>query len=242
MASSATDFQSKEREIRQQLIETGDVDVMVSVGNNFFYTKRLPCTLWFYDRGKPAGRQDTVFFLDARDYYTVVDRTLNEWSEWQLKNLTAIVWLYWGEVEKYHALIDEYREELRARAKDMEEGETVATLLQEDFAGTEKALAAYNEKRRDISKEEIQKAKRKKKKELQTKWAEELAQGEELATIAREAAWLVEHFGEGAYRDIPGLCKAASRAEIAEKNYSLPPAPTWASRPWRTTAWTLQSA
>ncbi len=99
MASSATDSSGKDRDIRQKLVETGHVDVMVSVGNNFFYTKSLPCSLWFFDKGKSAELQDKVLFLDARNYYTVVDRTLNEWSEWQLKNLNAIVWLYRGERE-----------------------------------------------------------------------------------------------------------------------------------------------
>lgn len=45
MASSATDSQGKDKDIRQQLVETGHVDVMISVGNNFLYTKSLPCSL-----------------------------------------------------------------------------------------------------------------------------------------------------------------------------------------------------
>lgn len=36
MASSSTDSQGKDKDIRQQLVQTGHVDVMVSVGNNFF--------------------------------------------------------------------------------------------------------------------------------------------------------------------------------------------------------------
>ena len=51
-------------------------------------------------KGKQEALRDKVLFIDARNYYTVVDRTLNEWSEWQLKNLNAIVWLYRGEVDK----------------------------------------------------------------------------------------------------------------------------------------------
>ena len=43
------------------------------------------------------------------------------------------------------------------------------------------------------------------------------------AEIVAAARWLYEKFGEGEYRDIPGLCKVASRTEIAEKNYSLTP-------------------
>ena len=108
MAASATDSSNKDRLIRQQLVRTGHVDVMLSVGNNFFYTKSLPCTLWFFDKGKPETRLDQVLFIDSRNYYTAVDKTLNEWSEWQMKNLNAVVWLYRGETEKYTALLDTY--------------------------------------------------------------------------------------------------------------------------------------
>ena len=108
MASSATDSQGKDKDIREKLIGTGDVDVMISVGNNFFYTKSLPCTLWFFDKAKREENRDKVLFIDARNYYTAVDRTLNEWSEWQMKNLNAIVWLYRGETEKYSELVKEY--------------------------------------------------------------------------------------------------------------------------------------
>ena len=109
MASSATDSQGSDKDIREKLVKTGHVDVMISVGNNFFYTKSLPCSLWFFDKGKKEELKNKVLFIDARNYYTEVDRTLNEWSEWQLKNLNAIVWLYRGENEKYTALLYEYR-------------------------------------------------------------------------------------------------------------------------------------
>lgn len=108
MASSATDSQGKDKDIREKLIKTGDVDVMLSVGNNFFYTKSLPCTLWFFDKAKRPENKDKVLFIDARNYYTAVDRTLNEWSEWQMKNLNAIVWLYRRETEKYQTLLKDY--------------------------------------------------------------------------------------------------------------------------------------
>ena len=77
MASSATDSANKDKDIREKLVNTGDVDVMVSVGNNFFYTLSLPCSLWFFDRNKNADIRDKVLFIDARNYFTVVDRTLN---------------------------------------------------------------------------------------------------------------------------------------------------------------------
>ena len=123
MASSATDSQGKDKDIREQLIRTGHVDCMVSVGNNFFYTKSLPCSLWFFDKGKAEEIRDHVLFIDARNYYTVVDRTLNEWSEWQLKNLNAIVWLYRGETDKYQELVHEYRRALLHYAVQMQADE-----------------------------------------------------------------------------------------------------------------------
>ncbi len=122
MASSATDSQSKDKDIREKLVKTGHVDVMISVGNNFFYTKSLPCSLWFFDKGKKEELRNTVLFLDARNYYTVVDRTLNEWSEWQLKNLNAIVWLYRGELDKYSTLLREYHQTIKSNMEYLAEG------------------------------------------------------------------------------------------------------------------------
>ena len=119
MASSSTDSQGKDKDIREKLVKTGHVDAMVSVGNNFFYTKSLPCSLWFFDKGKAEMLKDKILFIDARNYYTEVDRTLNEWSEWQLKNLNAIVWLYRGEKEKYRELVKEYQDSIRRDAKSM---------------------------------------------------------------------------------------------------------------------------
>lgn len=117
MASSATD--SRETEIRKGLLENKAVDVILSVSTNFFYTKSLPCTLWFFDRAKKAEIQDKVLFIDARNYYTVVDRTLNEWSEWQLRNLNAIVWLYRGEREKYAALKEQYKDSVTSLCAEL---------------------------------------------------------------------------------------------------------------------------
>lgn len=128
MASSATDSQSKDKDIREKLVRTGHVDVMISVGNNFFYTKSLPCSLWFFDKGKQEELRDKVLFIDARNYYTVVDRTLNEWSGWQLKNLNAIVWLYRGEVNKYQHLLSQYRQELHRKISALIDFQTESLL------------------------------------------------------------------------------------------------------------------
>ena len=97
MANSASDARSSEQTIRQKLLETGHVDVMVAVGSNFFYTVTLPCTLWFFDKGKPKARKDTVLFIDARSIYTQVSRALREFTPAQIEFLANIVRLYRGE-------------------------------------------------------------------------------------------------------------------------------------------------
>ncbi len=224
MASSATDSQSKDKDIRQQLVETGDVDVMISVGNNFFYTLSLPCSLWFFNRDKAEEIKDKVLFIDARNYYTVVDRTLNEWTDWQLKNLNAIVWLYRGEVDKYQNLVAEYRKALREYGEASQNKEMIAALHNGlDFAKAIVDLQAFADKVRDKAKEEVEQAPKKEKKYLRAQYDEQIAWIEEVITVAKEADWLYSKFADGEYQDVLGLCKIATKAEIAEKNYSLTP-------------------
>ncbi|WP_419510032.1 N-6 DNA methylase [Candidatus Allofournierella excrementavium] len=207
MASSATDSQGKDKNIREQLVKTGHVDVMVSVGNNFFYTKSLPCSLWFFDKGKKEKLRDKVLFIDARNYYTVVDRTLNEWSDWQLKNLNAIVWLYRGEVDKYRALLGEYAGALGSR----------------DFAAVLETLEGQKARLTAEGKEVAAAAPRKERKALEADYAQKVTDTEASIVVAKEALWLTEKFGEGEYADIPGLCKVATLEEIEAKGYSLTP-------------------
>ena len=208
MASSATDSQSRDKDIREKLVRTGHVDVLISVGNNFFYTKSLPCSLWFFDKGKKEELQDKVLFIDARNYYTVVDRTLNEWSEWQLKNLNAIVWLYRGEADKYQNLLSQYRKELGKQLSFPERAEQLETDLQNARAE---------------AKERVAQAARKDKKRIEAEYQDTIQALEQKLTVAKEALWLTEKFGDGVYQDIPGLCKAATLEEIEQKGFSLTP-------------------
>ncbi|WP_164242515.1 type I restriction-modification system subunit M [Stenotrophomonas maltophilia] len=110
MASSASDAGNKDKEIREKLVNTGHVDVMVAIGNKFFYTRTLPCTLWFFDKGKPESRKDTVLMLDARNVYTVVSARSHVFSEEQLANLNAVVWLYRGQGDRFAALVARYQQ------------------------------------------------------------------------------------------------------------------------------------
>lgn len=243
MASSATDSANKDRDIREKLVLTGDVDVMVSVGNNFFYTLSLPCSLWFFDKAKRLENKNRVLFIDARNYYTVVDRTLNEWSEWQLKNLQAIVHLYRGETEKYKALVAEYR---RVIAEDVEaikeKKDEFSGLIDKDTRGHFEGLLGwiynagedYSELRTRINNQimqtkacssaaekSIEKRKVKAMRQAGEAFCSDL---KSILDILDEYEWLVSKFGtDGEYQNVLGLCKIATIDEISEKNYSLTP-------------------
>lgn len=223
MASSATDSQGKDKDIREALIRTGHVDVMISVGNNFFYTKSLPCSLWFFDKAKGEAIRDKVLFIDARNYYTVVDRTLNEWSDWQLKNLNAIVWLYRGETEKYTALLQEYHHYLHDEAEAAENDDLKEAVYQESFADIVSALKGKLSALRKAAKAEVDAAGKRDKKSVQQQYDDRVAYIENMLIVAKEAHWLYEKFGDGVYTDVLGLCKLASLAEIEEKGWSLTP-------------------
>jgi len=116
MANSASDARSSEQELRRQLIESRAVDVMVAVGPNLFYTVTLPCTLWFFDKGKGKSArkesQDTVLFIDARHIYRQVDRAHREWTPAQIGFLANLVRLYRGEALDFTLGGDEARAKL----------------------------------------------------------------------------------------------------------------------------------
>jgi len=110
MSSQASSAGSGEKDVRRKIIETGHVDLMISIRSNFFYTRTVPCELWFFDKGKPKEMLDKILMIDARNIYRKYQdsRRIFEFSPEQLKNITAIVWLYRGDSEKYLKLIKEY--------------------------------------------------------------------------------------------------------------------------------------
>ena len=143
MANSAADARGTELEIRKQIIQSEVVDVMISIGSNFFYTVTLPCTLWFFDNIKMNHeRKDTVLFIDARIIFTQIDRAHREFSDTQIEYIANIVRLYHN--------------------KDVENLEGGADLLK-------------------------------------------------------------EHFANGKYVDVPGLCKVAAIKDIEAQGWSLNP-------------------
>jgi type I restriction enzyme M protein len=97
MANSAADARGAEQDIRKAIIQSGSVDVLIAVSNNFFYTVTLPVTLWFFDKGKPKDRKTKVLFIDAKNIFTQVNRALREYSTEQLEFIANLVRAYRGE-------------------------------------------------------------------------------------------------------------------------------------------------
>jgi type I restriction enzyme M protein len=108
MSSQASSAGHGEKEVRRKLVETGDVDVMVAIRSNFFYTRTVPCELWHFDRAKPEARQDRVLMLDARQVYRKVTRKIYDFSPEQQANLGAIVWLYRERSDRFLGLVKGY--------------------------------------------------------------------------------------------------------------------------------------
>ncbi len=138
MASSASDAGHSEKDIREKLVKTGAVDVMMAIGNNFFYTRSLPCTLWFFDRAKTVraslvgahNTNDKVLMLDARKIYRKVTSKVNDFSPEQLQNLICIVNLYRGNTKKFESTVKSYLQMSADLAKETAE---VSTELQKQL-------------------------------------------------------------------------------------------------------------
>ena len=104
MANSAADARQSEMEIRKNLLQAHAVDVMIAIGTNFFYTVTLPCTLWFFDKGKAkTDRKDKVLFIDARHIFRQMDRAHRKFSPKQVEYIANIARLYRGEKPEFIA-------------------------------------------------------------------------------------------------------------------------------------------
>ena len=136
MPSSASDARYGEKEIRDELIATGDVDIIISVGTNFFYTRSLPCTLWFFDKGKPDSRKDNVLMIDAREIYRVVSRKTRDFSPEQFELIQATVWLYRGQTRKYKALIQSCFDRVRNSYSSLRASLYELEGIERDFVST----------------------------------------------------------------------------------------------------------
>src|SRR5437867_2726308 len=148
MSSQASSAGHGEKEVRKKIVQTGDVDVMISIRSNFFYTRSVPCELWFFDRAKPKERRDKVLMLDARNIYRKVTRKIYDFSPEQMQNLSAIIWLYRGQRDRFLKLVREYVasvcDESREIAPSIKAFEKTQGELRERFATLSIDLEADN--------------------------------------------------------------------------------------------------
>ena len=128
MSSQASSASGQEADIRKALVKSGDVDIMIAIRGNFFYTRTVPCELWFFDRGKPKHRKNIVLMLDARQIFRKVTRAVCDFSPEQMKNLSSIIWLYRGQEDRFVELVAEYLETARLEAEDANFNELFKTL------------------------------------------------------------------------------------------------------------------
>lgn len=133
MSSQASSAGRDEAKVREQLVKTGHVDIMVDIRGNFFYTRTVPCQLWFLNKNKPAHLKDKVLMLDARNVYRKVTRKIYDFSPEQQQNLTAVVWLYRGEGGRFVELVRQYIDKAILEARDCEKSETLAYEPLPDF-------------------------------------------------------------------------------------------------------------
>ena len=108
MSSQASSAGGEEAKVRRKLIESGHVDVMLAIRPGFFYTRTVPCELWFLDKDKPEEQRDSVLMIDARNVFRSVTRRIYDFSSEQQKNLSAIVWLYRGQTDRFVALVADH--------------------------------------------------------------------------------------------------------------------------------------
>lgn len=208
MASIATDAGKSEAEIRARLVEDGIVSAMLSLPSNMFFSVTLPATLWFFDKARREDKR--VLFINARNTYRQIDRAHREFSPEDIANLACIRHIYQGDTEYYNKLIERYHaEQIRL------DGELNVAIADEQEV--QKEVKAFQEENPD--KQLNRDLKRR---------SDEAAQliadlQKQIAYFEGKEQWLVDNFPEGTYRDVIGLCKAASIEEIREQDYSLNP-------------------
>ncbi len=143
---------------------------MIAIRSGFFYTRTVPCELWFFDRNKPAvgsprpsdGRgvtgegkactrlndKDHVLMLDARSIGQLMkgSRKVYEFTPEQMRNLSAIVWLYRGQRDRFLALVKDYFSRLCAESAAVPDKlalfDTALQSLDADFDTIAKAVKA----------------------------------------------------------------------------------------------------
>jgi type I restriction enzyme M protein len=206
MANSASDASGSELDIRKRLLENGLIRSMLTLSSNMFNTVTLPATLWFFEKKAPEHQTDdpTVLFVDARNIFTQISRKQRTFSEEQVQNIALIFRLQRGESERFYAQVAAYQQ------KAAELDRAASTFYEQHLRGFEGSTKSNSDDRRQ-------------QKEIERLQNEHLALEKQRDYYLQHRDWLMERFPDGQYRDVTGLCKLASLADIAEQNYSLNP-------------------
>lgn len=169
----------------------------------------LPATLWFFDKARCEDKR--VLFINARNVYRQIDRAHREFTAEHIANLTCIRHLYYGgDSSYYHSLIERYTKKIEeldeALDKAIKANKAVSREIQQfQIDNPDKNLTNLLKKKADDA-------------------AQLIADTEaEIDYYNQQRNWLTDNFPGGIYRDVIGLCKAASIEEIREQDYSLNP-------------------
>lgn len=211
MANSASDARNSEADIRQTLIKSGVIDCMLTLPKNMFYTVTLPATLWFFDKNKKSN-DGKILFIDARNIFKQVTRSLREFTEEHIQNIATIVRLYRGETNRLKQLIANYQ-------KQANNFEQQAKQQQQEVEQIKKAKPKQPDTKTNAGDKELKRWE-KQLEEAEKQWK---ALVEKQNYFLEHINWLNERFPNGVYEDITGLCKAATLQEIEEQDYSLNP-------------------
>lgn len=208
MANSACDAGKSEADIRARLVEDGVISAMLSLPSNMFYSVTLPATLWFFDKARRDDKR--VLFINARNTYRQVDRAHREFTDEHIANLVCIRHLYQGNEVQWHLLMTHY---------DMQISDL--TMKYEDVARDNNSV--NNEAENFLIKNPSKNLTQDLKKRLVASNAELEETKAKLDYMVSMRQWLIDNFPHGKYRDVIGLCKAATIEEIREQDYSLNP-------------------
>jgi len=202
MANSAADARHSEQEIRRQMIEENVVDVIISIGSNFFYTVTLPCTLWFFDKGK---KQLPEIDIDSvRTRFIASPRASDEEKaskEIPIRGSNTVLFI---DARNIYRQIDRAHRDFTDRQLDF-----IANIVRRyrgeelDSVKEDPAVQAANRERAQAAEE---------KQEYKTNGSN-ITQPDDMDEL----------FPDGEYKDIPGLCKVATIEEIKEQGWSLNP-------------------
>ena len=210
MANSASDARNSEADIRKKLIQEGVIDTMLTLPKSMFYTVSLPATLWFFDKSKVKKENPTVLFIDARNIFVQISRSLREFTEEHIQNIATIERLYRGENHRLIELIENYQQ----KADDFKEKYIEQKENLENYQIELHNMIAKLDDKRNINDQ---------RKLIDTQEQEVKELLERNNHFLNNVKWLQERFPNGVYEDVIGLCKVASLADIEEQDWSLNP-------------------